>query len=131
MADLVAFITARLDEDQQSAQRAITASGGQNWRASDSGIYPEDDPSHHPGPFIADAYGYTDPEYGGHIARHDPARSLREIAAKRKLLWLHSSDHNDDTCDTCRVPRASCRTLLAMAAIWSDHPDYQTAWSLT
>lgn len=62
-----------------------------------------------------------------HIARHDPARTLREVATKRAILvaalrliradvWWATSKAEDIAC--------------ALAAIYSDHPDYQKGWAL-
>lgn len=54
-----------------------------------------------------------------HIARHDPARVLRDIAAKRKALaWYLGDDEN-----------VMWPTIQMIAAIWSDHPDYQQEWA--
>ncbi|MGW3545882.1 DUF6221 family protein [Nocardia niigatensis] len=54
-----------------------------------------------------------------HIARHDPARVLRQCAMMRIALgWYLDDDEH--------VMRA---TIRAIAAIWSDHPDYQQEWA--
>lgn len=49
-----------------------------------------------------------------HIARHDPAHVLREVAAKRRVLdaW---EDIDYDVPDY---------VIDALAAVYSDHPDY-------
>ncbi len=47
---------------------------------------------------------------GRHIARHDPARVLRECEAKRRIVEGH-------------------KTLRALASVYSDHPDYDEAWA--
>jgi hypothetical protein len=49
-----------------------------------------------------------------HIARHDPARVLRQCAALRLALEFW---------------RGLTR-LRTIAAIWSDHPDYRPEWKL-
>ena len=89
----VARLRALLDEEDRRANAATEAAGGAAWRADDSGIYPLD-AADHPGPFLADVYGYTDPGYGEHIAHHDPDRTLRLNAAIRKILnmWVNP-DH--------------------------------------
>jgi len=52
-------------------------------------------------------------EYRQHIVRHDPARVLRQCAALRLVLGFW---------------RGLTR-LRTIAAIWSDHPDYQQDWA--
>lgn len=73
---------------------------------------------------------------GGHIVRHDPARVLREVAAKRRLLANHQDD--GDGCDGCGLNRLEermyevadeCPTLRALASVWSDHPEYLSEWA--
>ena len=89
---------------------------------------------------------------GIHIARHDPARILAECAAKRAIIEIHhphdhGGTHGDAVfCDECQwdhgddSPRIDnqpvenfganpCRTLLALAAVYKEHPDYDPAWS--
>jgi hypothetical protein len=85
--DLVEKIRTAIDEDERIAQAA--AGHCAQWTASDSGIYPSDG-SRHPGPIVTGVYGDLDENYGAHIARHDPARVLRQVAAHRKILeWHH------------------------------------------
>ena len=73
-----------------------------------------------------------------HIARHDPARVLREVAAKRAIIAEHLgtkgyvyTDDGTPACETCgdSTELWPCRTILALAAIYSDHPDHQTDWT--
>jgi hypothetical protein len=85
VTDPLAFLAAALDAAQRDAEAAAAETGAPGWRGSDSGLY-SDDASNHPGPFLADAYGYTAPELVAHIARHDPQATLRRIAADRKTL---------------------------------------------
>jgi hypothetical protein len=47
-----------------------------------------------------------------HIARHDPARVLRQCAALRLALEFWQG----------------LTRLRTIAAIWSDHPDYREEW---
>jgi hypothetical protein len=67
-----------------------------------------------------------------HVARHDPARVLREVAAGRRMIseyerWQKEALATDD-------PGAALFALgwhgaiLAKAAVYSDHPDYQQEW---
>lgn len=75
-----------------------------------------------------------------HIARHDPARVLREVEAKRRIL-----DDYRIAVSACRnvtgaeldTPgyRAMCAgrdalksCVVQIAAVWSDHPGYRQEW---
>lgn len=65
-----------------------------------------------------------------HMARHDPARILREVAAKRALVASH--DIGRDPCEAhdAMYESVPCDVILHLAAIYSDHPDYQKEWAL-
>lgn len=54
---------------------------------------------------------------GRHIARHDPARVLAECAAKRAIL------------DEYTGSPSTFQIVAHMAAVYSDHPDYQQEWA--
>jgi len=105
MDDLVAFLRARLDEDEAAA-KAATA-GPWHWDDDgDSGDWGNDGPdlmsesvtwmdSGGGGPHLTtvlcgwghDAWGVTiDDADKAHIARNHPARALREVYAKREIL---------------------------------------------
>lgn len=77
---------------------------------------------------------------GGHIARHDPARVLREVEAKRRVLARHHEESHvsGPICRGCGFtgdldePRNfihECEELQDLAAAWSDHPSYRSEWS--
>lgn len=81
-----------------------------------------------------------------HAARHDPARVLREVDAKRQLLALHEpsrnvgADSNEDDssafvvcCGLCQVGVVQdgdwpCETLRLLALPYSDRPGYREEW---
>lgn len=81
---------------------------------------------------------------GEHIARHDPARVLREVEAKRKIIEEHGSREvasldRDNwgqpfvVCRRCtegavRQVVAPCPTLKLLALPFSDRPGYREAW---
>ncbi|MER5350604.1 DUF6221 family protein [Kitasatospora sp. NPDC002551] len=140
-ANLVAFLKARLDEDAKAAQGA--------W----------------PGPWAVDEeeYGVVDPETGTeiadvivcstrqqqatsrHIIRHDPARVLADVDAKRRIIAAHAAvvlrggpgaRYFDTTtvCRSCEPPQFPehafpCATLRLLALPYADHPDYQPEWA--
>ena len=137
---LTEFLTARYDEEEAAAKACQSPSP---WKAATH-------PSDHW--IVTDATGdaliYDEGtptlEEAAHIARHDPARVLREVEAKRKIVELHRPDpaeyidaDGDDrssvdcwTCETGGVPDSwPCPTIRAAAAVYSDHPDYNPDWS--
>ncbi|MFJ6316060.1 DUF6221 family protein [Streptomyces californicus] len=118
---LVAFLKARLDDDAQAA-RACAGDG--TWTARDLGVY---------GPDLSD-------QVRTHAARQDhPARTLREVEAKRRIIERHSP-HSMGSCRTCERPHwgvqvcdhceraAPCPDLRDLATVFADHPDYLPEW---
>ena len=119
--DLTEFLAARLDEDERAA---LDAGSGAWYDHLDESNLSEWDIKH--------------------AARHDPARVLRDVEAGRKILadlpayskqrrdlrdhvYLpenadYHSGHADGTDD------AAYYVLRWLAAVWSDHPDYDEAW---
>ena len=70
-----------------------------------------------------------------------PPRMLREVEAKRKLLARHQPRALDQwqVCSNCRPVDPECPgdltsvlwpcpDLRDLAAVYSDHPDYQQEW---
>ena len=104
--DLIAFITARLDEDEAAAKAAWGVEW--DWR------------------YVARPFGERPSiAHTVHIARHDPARVLREVEAKRAMLaeltrWPF--DYRPGCNDPIRL------FVHLLAAPYSDHPDYQQEW---
>lgn len=143
---LVEFLTARLDEDQAVARVALSTSGvwdayeinDEPQRQSMTGVQlveRQDAGDVSLGVVLATrdrfpgmltnsgdvlAPGQTGIEWFAHIARHDPARVLREVEAKRAIvaLTLNLTDGDPD----------EFSTLRHLAAVYSDHPDYDEAW---
>lgn len=148
--DLVSFLRERLDADEQAAR----AADGASWRVTadqddfdgdvlvgfttlrDSGGEPMAD----------DRRGPMASEDLTHIARHDPARVLAEVEAKRRIVDEHQTE--GDTCRTCttedrevlwdgetetvewvhRSVAAPCRTLRLLALPYASHDDYDERW---
>lgn len=147
---LVEFLRARLDEDEQVARAAqpgpwmayASRGGGSTVEGPDArGVahrrgYDENSPFPDSDPLaLPDA---------AHIARHDPARVLAEVAAKRGIVQLHAPVRNALTvseggghylaCITCPhaeidVPHVlECETLRLLALPHAEHPDYREEW---
>jgi hypothetical protein len=63
-----------------------------------------------------------------HIAHHDPAHVLREVAAKREIVNLYDRGHGESGyLDGWND--ASERALYHLAAVYADHPDFQDEWT--
>jgi hypothetical protein len=107
---LVGFLLSRLAEDERLARAA--QAGGSAGTAGTTGGQPVADPR------------------SAHSARHDPARVLREVAAKRAMVraWVEAmqeqlAEHTDtDFIVLCEL------ALAHFAAVYSDHPEYRPAW---
>lgn len=85
--DLIAFVKARLDEDEAAAK----AEGGKRWEARSPGGQLPPGLTAGPGVFLRSSEigrlaSTNTRDHAAHIARHDPARVLREVAATRVLL---------------------------------------------
>jgi len=102
VSDLVAFLTARLDEDEKAAKSELA----RQWYASLPGKYESGT-----GPF-------------------DPARVLREVEAKRRILELHGQWGSRFKCvSLCDNAGYPCGTVRALAAVYAGHPDYDPEWA--
>lgn len=131
MKDLLDFIRARLDEDEAAARESHYE--GQRWLTEEEGVHrwPEDELVH-----MADRKADA-----RHIARHDPARVLREVEAKWHIVRDYEraaracSDATGSELDSrgyasmCGARDALRAACAALAAAWSDHPDYRKEWA--
>ena len=69
-----------------------------------------------------------------HIARHDPARALREVEAKRELLdWYERrasiDSRGEDPDDYENVTGSTLETVIqTLTTVYADHPDYRQEW---
>ncbi|MFJ7269409.1 DUF6221 family protein [Streptomyces sp. NPDC099050] len=168
--DLVQFLRARLDEDNEAARKAAALCGchpaAPSWTfrdgddEEDGRIITVGDP--HPILLgkrrrLAQRWNQS---YDGlfaaqHIVRHDPARVLAEVDAKRRILLLHNipavvspkmaafglrkgeSPEDDRRCAGCGLDSmddpitpdvSECPILRALALPYADHPDYREEW---
>jgi hypothetical protein len=126
---LAAFLAARLDEDEAIARLA----------AREGGTWEQEDPVRFPGTIMSLGghvtydEGAPDENQGPHIARHDPARVLREVAAKRAHIRMWETfavnfTHIDETVFEFAKREALEDVLAEDAAVYSDHPDYRPEW---
>lgn len=163
MSDLVAFIEARLAEDEAVARAATAGSWsvfdmdkaekmkgepvnepGKGWywvwadekRPWYAGVLELE--RHHPdcnaaigSANITDEGGKQTLADAEHIARHNPARVLAGVAAKRRVLELHRAEVGggvDDCGFNCRGGR--CQTLRALASEWAGAEGWDEGWAL-
>ncbi len=71
---------------------------------------------------------------GKHMARHDPARVLADVAAKRAILDAHE-ELTIGCCNTCTEGMHSsehqswpCATVRLLALPYADQPGYREEW---
>ena len=137
MSGLLDFLRARLHEDEQAAKEASGhAASAVAGVASKEGIWdgPYDgtrwvndydhvfatDPRPEQPPIVEIAYcGYGAFTLTPHLARHDPARVLREVEAKRRIVSRYAENPAEPW---------PLFPLLEMAAVYVDHPDYREEW---
>jgi hypothetical protein len=138
--DLIAFLRARLDEDEQVALAVPVT----EWREGSSWLADLCDPL----PSQRRAYGIpaevtlvTETD-AAHIARWDPARVLAEVEAKRRILDIALAYeatidgewgccHSADQIAAGRCPETNPDEISAirvLAAPFADHPDYRAEW---
>jgi hypothetical protein len=135
MADsLVAFLQARYDEDDQAARDA----GGKSWEWEQHYGDMCNDPTCEYGNLATDdtilmsvhAYDIKVPWQGAeHIARHDPARVLAEVEAKRRLLKQFRLRGDSVRAVVQPSTGGVWDDMLRLLALpYADHPDYREEW---
>lgn len=127
--DLVDFLRARYDEEAELAQ----AADGDQIEATDS-LW---------GTKYLTLRGDHDDRHttelpaalANHIARHDPARVLAEVEAKREMLREADSFcaeyYADMDDDSSAYQRAACwreTNARLLALPYANHPDYRDEW---
>lgn len=128
---LTEFLLARIAEDETAAQDAGSDAWTtcpfdgkpQPWESPEDRQFHFDTPSHADECGVQDSQGdvvvYDEGrptgEQARHIARHDPARILRECKAKRRLVGDEWSEDPE--------------TLGILASVYADHPDYRQEWN--
>lgn len=155
MNDLVDFLRARLDEDEAIARAAvIPAHEGPNayqphpelaeWVYRKGGEV-EYGGGQYEVPLWGGRMGTSSPMYvtcdgeglspavdetvGPHIARHDPARVLREVAAKRALIDHAERVLFEITNRFHPGRRMAVHLLHTMGTVYADHHDYLSEWA--
>jgi hypothetical protein len=131
-ADLVAFVAARLDEDEQTARKAFSRLPGQEagavWSADYSvGMQVRDGIGH-----LVVKHSWVEPIE--HMTRFDPKRMLDDVESKRRIVehcaerlrdWpaeRHDSEDREMAMDDLAT------VVKCLALPYAEHPDYQEAW---
>jgi hypothetical protein len=113
MRELVVWLTACLDEDEEIARAATQG----KWVWSREFVTP---PGYH-----HRTVGPLEPGDAAFIAEHNPARALREIAAKRRVITgLQHLSRGDDPF----VSSIADDSLRVLAEPYADRPDYRDEW---
>lgn len=138
LTQLVEFLRARLDEDEQTARAAVAAP----WTADSGSVFGGEPPNQgdfgevHILPAASNEYD-PDEATAAHIARHDPRRVLAEVDAKRQIIREHQKLPLRLTCKTCvswidnEIPERRiypCHTLRLLALPYASHKDYREEW---
>lgn len=112
--DLAEFLQARLDEDEREARQPVPGPWEIQGEPRETLVYSR--------PFgTRVAVGWL--RDLRHIARHDPARVLAEVATKRRMVERHR------VCDDVWFGDVStCPDMRDLAAPYADHPDYREEW---
>jgi len=120
MDDLIAFVKARLDEEEAAAKAAAERTGSPDWHLAETGDGRD--------VVMMGAHEHgCHAVLGAHIALHDPARERGEVAAKRRILAEYKGavaiTGEDD-----QYAAGLAMAILSFAAVWSGHPDYRDEW---
>ncbi|WP_415395191.1 DUF6221 family protein [Rhodococcus globerulus] len=149
MSDVIAFLNARLDDDEAVALTSQAVNYQSNsgvWTFSDGEAEAEWESqrrfggrckvvvhsSVRGGNFALDSSGNPRTQNPDmiHIARYDPARALRDVAAKRGVIREMEAARTSLEERGINVPFFITWTLWHLAAVYSDHPDYQKEWAI-
>lgn len=122
--DITEFLRARLDDDEAYALMAFADhnEAGPEWSEPwNGGVL-----TGGRGGEVVDTF---DSGLSSHMARHDPARVLREVAAKRRLVDQWADRYDDNPHATSPEAADAADVLHTLASVYSDHPDYQRQWA--
>ncbi|MET8628863.1 DUF6221 family protein [Kitasatospora sp. NPDC004669] len=124
--EIADFLQARLHEDADLARRCDGGDDCGTWIADGSTV-----------DFCHSELAGFHPTVAAHIARHDPARVLREVAAKRRVLRRHTLSPASGDPDLPWDNRYDCQydgddwpctDVLDLLLPYADHPDFRTGW---
>lgn len=112
---LTEFLLARLAEDEHAAEYWFLADV-RAWSADGNDV-------RWAGGFIAEGVG---DHVADHIARHNPARVLADVEAKRRIVEALSHEPPPSGSEWARLTNFNLHALLALP--YADHPDFDESW---
>lgn len=133
MNELEDFLRVRLDEDEATALGTQRCEDGRceyglTWSVEDGYVDELSIGIEH-----TSAPGFINPGQAAHVVRYDPARALREVAAKRAILeWLQEA--RKDVADYgiehsigfgAGYFSAMKDVVVRLARVYSEHPDWR------
>nr|WP_237281383.1 DUF6221 family protein [Streptomyces caniscabiei] len=112
----------------QVAESAVSLRSRETWPTHSVGELPQ---------FAIPAVDEVPSAVGGHIVRHDPARVLREIDAKRRIIAEHTVtepyafEGETGTITYCPIclSDGKCPTLRLLALPFADREGYREEWA--
>lgn len=120
MDDLVQFLRDRLDEDDHGARTAAELQEAE-WRCPSTGVVD----------FGSDLLATGDRDVAYHIVRHDPARVLAEVEAKRQLVdkYVEVADNDVNEVEYANGwANALGEAVRLLALPYADHPEFKPEW---
>ncbi|MGR6922587.1 DUF6221 family protein [[Actinomadura] parvosata] len=125
MDELLGFAHARLDEDEQTAQ----ACAGAPWAIEVPPMLHVSVKARQESKWKWGKLGYVATverdEDRAHIARHDPARTLRDVQARRKTLLRCQEEMLSGI---PRLVHFARMTVWEMSQRWNDHELFNEGW---
>ncbi|MEU7331399.1 DUF6221 family protein [Streptomyces parvus] len=129
MNDLVQFLRNQYDIEASAAENAAAETGA-DWHYDSKSGYVLGGRDHDM--VATGSQDFLEPSAGAHIARHDPARVLREVEAKRRILAVHRPyvPEPDQACLGCAggIQFQFCPVVRLLGLPYADHPEYRDAW---
>ncbi|HEY9413627.1 MAG TPA: DUF6221 family protein [Pseudonocardia sp.] len=129
--DLATFLLARLAEDEQAALTATYCQEDAHEDVVNWHLDNEVQPAEIVG---SDGLGIIQartqhPGVLAHIARHDPARVLAEVEAKRRIVdaFVRYDEESSDPCESCWAQGLG-EALRLLALPYADHPECHPSW---
>jgi hypothetical protein len=120
--DLVSWLTAQLDHDEQVAQTV-----------ADRYLDVRDGRPYWPLPSVEARFRDAQPAIRAGldlIKLHDPARVLRQVAAYRRILSRHEGLHRCEGGDFDGGPYGPCEPARDLASIYSDRSGFDPSWTV-
>jgi hypothetical protein len=129
--DLVEFLLARLAEDEQAALAAAAPhKAAREWWVDPwyDGTGDRADIRTRLG-IITSGTGGFEAVPAEHVARHDPARVLAEVEAKRRIVdaFVRHDEESSDPCESCWAQGLG-EALRLLALPYADHPECHPSW---